>query len=154
MNKAKRYPRILADSKRLERSIKAIERTNADLIYGGWKAIVDGSRNIDIRDGQNFYPRDCNLQSLLKYNPICLSTVIARTEALRRVGGFNPKMEYREDHELWLRLAYHGYKFKAIRKILTHLRLHEGNLELKFKQNDDHWYHLMLETYKEKIRLE
>jgi glycosyltransferase involved in cell wall biosynthesis len=144
----------VADSKRLERSIKAIERTNADLIYGGWKAIVDGSRNINIRNGQKIFPRKSNFDILLKTNPICQSTVMARVEALRDVGGFNPKMEYREDHELWLRLAYHGYKFKAIRKILTHLRLHEGNLELKFKQNDDHWYHLMLETYKEKIRLE
>ena len=83
----------------------------------------------------------------------CQSTVMASRDALIEVGGFNPRMKYREDHELWLRLAYFGYKFKSIKKILTNLRLHKGNLELKYKSNDQYWYNLMLQLYKNKIEL-
>jgi len=144
----------IADPKRLKRSIKAIEKYNADVVYGGWRAIVDGTRDIDIRNGQKAFPRDCDLEILKKFNPICQSTVMARTKVLREVGGLNPKMEYREDHELWLRMAYQGYKFKSVRRVFTNLRLHKGNLELKFKPNDDYWYNLMLELYTQKISLE
>jgi glycosyltransferase involved in cell wall biosynthesis len=144
----------LADPKRLERSIKAIEKYDVDVIYGGWKAIVDGTRDIEIKNGQKALPRDFNFEFLRKYNPICQSTVMARTEALRKAGGFNPKMQYREDHELWLRMAYQGFKFKSVRRIFTNLRLHEGNLELRYKPDDDYWYNLMLELYTEKISLE
>lgn len=141
----------IAEPKRLEISIKYIEMYNADVVYGGWRAIVDGTREINIKNGQKFYSPDCNLDTLKSICVPCQSTVMAKTEALREVGGVNKKMRYREDHELWLRMAYHGYKFKSIRKILTNLRLHKGNLELKYKNDDDYWFRLMLQQYTEKI---
>jgi cellulose synthase/poly-beta-1,6-N-acetylglucosamine synthase-like glycosyltransferase len=78
---------------------------------------------------------------------------MVRTEAIREVGGLNPEMKYREDHELWLRMAYFGYKFKAIKKVLTNLRIHSANLELTHKQDDQYWYDKMLEVHKRKLVL-
>ena len=69
-------------------------------------------------------------------------------KALIDVGGLKNNMEYREDHELWVRLAYFGYKFKAISKILTNLRLHKGNNELNFKSNDEKWKNELDKEYK------
>ena len=55
----------------------------------------------------------------------------ARASALRLVGGLKPAMRYREDHELWVRMAACGYRFRALPRVLTSLRLHSANLEMK-----------------------
>jgi GT2 family glycosyltransferase len=143
----------VAESDRLEISLKHIEKYRADVVYGGWKAIVDGTREIGISDGQVEFSPKCNYQSLLTNNVICQSTAMVRTEAIREVGGLNPEMKYREDHELWLRMAYFGYKFKPIKKVLTNLRIHSDNLELTHKQDDQYWYDKMLEVHKKRLVL-
>lgn len=138
----------IATSNRLELSLEYINKHNADVVYGGWRAIVDGSREIDIEDGAEVYSPDCDYDMLKEICVPCQSTVMVSLEALRTVGGLKTEMKYREDHELWLRLAYNNFKFKAIPKILTNLRLHESNLELTFKETDDYWYKLMLQEHK------
>jgi O-antigen biosynthesis protein len=143
----------VADRHRLKWSVAAIEQSNADVVYGGWRAIVDGSRNIDLKNGQEIFSDDCDLDSLRKACVPCQSTVMAKVDCLRAVGGLNEKMRYREDHELWLRLAHRGYRFKAIHEILTNLRLHGGNLEVKFKSDDAHWARLMMDEYQKDRRL-
>ncbi|WP_309120828.1 glycosyltransferase [Paenibacillus sp.] len=138
----------IAEPRRLEISLRYMENYDADIVYGGWRALVDGTRNIDIENGQEVFSPDCDYAMLKEICVPCQSTVMARTEALRKVGGLKTSMRYREDHELWLRLAYKQYKFKAIPEILTNLRLHSNNLELQFKGTDDHWFSLMLEEHK------
>lgn len=138
----------IATPNRIELSVACMREYGADVVYGGWKALVDGTRKIDIKNGQEVFSPDCDMEMLKKICVPCQSTVMVRTAALRRVGGLNTKMRYREDHELWLRLAYFGYRFKAIQEILTNLRLHENNLELSFQETDDKWFQLMQTEYK------
>lgn len=137
----------IATLNRLELSLEYINKHNVDVVYGGWRAIVDGSRDIDIEDGAEVFSPDCDYNMLKEICVPCQSTVMVSLEALRTVGGLKTEMKYREDHELWLRLAYNNFKFKAIPKILTNLRLHESNLELTFKETDDYWYKLMLQKH-------
>lgn len=137
----------VAEFNRLQDSLDAIEKYNADVVYGAWRALVDGSREIGIKDGEVFFSPDCDLEMLKRICVPCQSTVMARVEALRKVGGLKAKMRYREDHELWVRLAYNGYKFKAVEKMLTNLRLHKNNLEITYKDSDSYWYNLMLDEY-------
>lgn len=137
----------VADSNRLKISIEYMEKYNADVVYGGWRALIDGSRNIDLKDKQEVFSPDSDYEMLKEICVPCQSTVMAKVDALRRVGGLKTKMRYREDHELWARLAYFGYKFKSIQEVLTNLRLHANNLELQFKENDDHWYRMLLEEH-------
>ncbi|WP_160683800.1 glycosyltransferase [Clostridium sp. C2-6-12] len=136
-----------AEIDRLKLSIYYMQEYNVDIVYGGWRAIVDGTRKTEIKNNQIVYSPDCDYEMLLKICVPCQSTVMARTDALRAVGGLKTKMKYREDHELWLRLAYKGYKFKSIHKVLTNLRLHNNNLELRFKEDDEYWNKLMLEEH-------
>ena len=138
----------IAMPNRIELSVACMNKYGVDVVYGGWKALVDGTRKIDIKNGQEVFSPDCDIEALKKICVPCQSTVMARTAALRHVGGLNTKMRYREDHELWLRLAYRGYRFKAIQEVLTNLRLHENNLELSFKETDDKWLNLMQAEYK------
>lgn len=133
----------IAEPDRIEISVRYLEKYSADVVYGGWRALVDGSREIDIENGQEVFSPDCDYAMLKELCVPCQSTVMAKTEALRKVGGLKSQMRYREDHELWLRMAYYGYKFKSIDRILTNLRLHDGNLELTFKDGEEKWFDLM-----------
>ena len=143
----------IADPKRLERSLCFSNKYNADVVYGGWIALVE-DREIQLSNNQKIFSPDCDFEMLKEICVPCQSTVMARLDALREVGGLKAEMKYREDHELWLRLAYFGYKFKSIPHILTQLRLHKNNLELTFQNNDNKWKSLMLETYKIKNTLQ
>jgi len=143
----------VAEPDRLKYSVDAMKTYNADVVYGGWRALVDGTRNINLQDGQKIFSPDCDVEMLKKICVPCQSTVMARTDCLKDVGGLKEKMRYREDHELWARLAYFDYKFKSIDKILTNLRLHQNNLEIAFKDNDDYWYNLMQTEYMKKQRM-
>ncbi len=141
----------IAEKDRLKLSVEYIQKYNADIVYGGWRAIVDGTRDVKLKNGEVVYSSDCDYEMLKKKCVPCQSTVMASLEALRNVGGLKEIMKYREDHELWLRLAYNNYKFKSIPAILTNLRLHRGNLEIKFKDNDNYWYNLAIEEHRKSI---
>jgi glycosyltransferase involved in cell wall biosynthesis len=138
----------IAEPDRLKTSLFFINTFNVDVVYGGWRAINDGSRDIEIKNGEEIFSPECTLDLLKKTCVPCQSTVMAKVSVLREVGGFNERMKYREDHELWLRIAHLGFKFKAIDKILTNLRLNKNNLELKFKDSDDKWFSIMHEEFK------
>ena len=141
----------VAVPERISISLDYMKAYNADVVYGGWRAIVDGSRDIDIQNGQEVYSPDCDYEMLKELCVPCQSTVMVKRDALLDVGGLKTTMRYREDHELWLRLAYFGYKFKSVDKILTNLRLHKNNLELAFKDDDNRW---LSETLKEHTKKE
>ena len=133
---------------RLEVSLPILESGQADVVYGGWRAMFDGTREIDgLTHGQDVYSPDCDLSMLEQVCVPCQSTVMVRREMLMRTGFLKPCMQYREDHELWVRLAHRGAKFKSVPYVLTCLRLHSGNNELNFKGNDTHWETLLREEY-------
>lgn len=139
----------LAEPDRLERSLRAIRRHRADVVYGGWRAKIEQPRDgLDLRDGQEVFSPDLTYQSLSEVCIPCQSTVMARTAVLRSAGALKPSMRYMEDYELWLRLAARGYRFKAIRAVLTTLRLHASNLELSFRGDDERWREKLLEEHR------
>jgi len=144
----------VAEPDRLEKAIKCLREHNADVVYGGWRAMLDGTRQVPgIVDGQEMMSPDFDFEELLKGNPICQSTSMIRKSALWDVGGLKRTMQYFEDYELWLRLLYFGYKFKALPETLTNLRLHRGNNELNFEKDSEKWYQSMLREYKNKTNL-
>ncbi len=144
----------IAEADRLEKSVKYIKKYNVDVVYGGWRVKTDGTRKINgLENGKEVFSPDCDLSLLKEVCVPCQSTVMVKRAALLDVGGLKNKMKYREDHELWLRLFYFGYKFKAIPCILTNLRIHKGNNELNFKKDDNKWKKIMLSEYKIKSKL-
>jgi glycosyltransferase involved in cell wall biosynthesis len=139
----------IAAPDRLEVCLPILESGKADVVYGAWRALLDGSREVGgLANGQVVYSPDCDLAMLEKICVPCQSTVMVRRDLLLRTGFLKIKMGYREDHELWVRLAYHGARFKAVPHVLTDLRLHAGNNELNFKTNDAHWEVLVNEEYR------
>ncbi|MBU9662039.1 glycosyltransferase [Burkholderia multivorans] len=122
---------------RLEKTLPLLESGIADVVYGAWRARLDGSREIEgISDQQIVYSPDADLELLKQVCVPCQSTVTVRRDILLKCGFLKPHMEYREDHELWARIAYFGGVFKSLPSVLVDLRLHAGNNELNFKNED------------------
>lgn len=61
-------------------------------------------------------------------NPIITSSVMIRKSSVSELGGFDESLVVAEDHELWLRLAMHGYIFAYQHQKLVRRRIHEHNL--------------------------
>jgi glycosyltransferase involved in cell wall biosynthesis len=144
----------IAVKNRLEISFEMIKKSRVDVVYGAWTAKIDGTRLIkDLVDGQTVYSPDCNYSFLRKTCVPCQSTVMVSKKALVEVGGLKTKMQYREDHELWARLAFYGYKFKSIEQPLCYLRLHKNNNELNFINEDEIWEKKLREEHRVKNTL-
>lgn len=72
------------------------------------------------------YSEEVFFNLLTKPNFIPCLTAIFRKEIHEKVGGFKPYLKNSEEHELFLRIAYH-YKVSYIPTPLAKYRLHEGN---------------------------
>ena len=144
----------IAERDRIKISVRYLKKYNVDGVYGGWKAKLDGTRkDTDLKDGQNVLSLDCDLTMMKDVCIPCQSTVMIKTDVLKKLGGLKTSMKYREDHELWLRFLYNGYQFKAIPKMLTTLRLHKGNAELLFKKEDAKWKERLEKEYEKESEL-
>ncbi|WP_421235352.1 glycosyltransferase [Aeromonas enteropelogenes] len=145
----------IASNNRLELSVSFLnENPSFSGVYGSWKAIVDGSRQVSgIEDGMVVHSPDGMLKEHLENCIPCQSTVMVRRDVLIAVGCINRKMKYREDHELWARLNFHNYRLKSLPDILVSLRLHAGNNELNFhsQQGEDIWYRELLKQYNTRV---
>lgn len=138
----------IAHPQRLELSLPLLEGNVADVVYGGWRAIVDGSRAVEgLKNGQLVLSPDLDKDLLFKACVPCQSTVMVRRSSLQEAGYLKPIMEYREDHELWLRLLHFGARFRAVQGELVQLRLHDGNNELNFKGDDVRWRSALEKEY-------
>ncbi|MEQ9638590.1 MAG: glycosyltransferase [Alphaproteobacteria bacterium] len=90
------------------------------------QTIIDGAgRAISTYAVKPDYRGRC-LPALARSNGIGLSTVMARTELLRAVGGFDETLDLCEDWELWIRLAERT-ELDYVDAPLTRYRFHPGN---------------------------
>ena len=125
--------------KRLQTSFDSLTQLDVDLVAGKVRYMVDPSRVIEIVSGS---ASDCvplTLGLLKLANPVAPSTVMVSRDILLAHGGFRTSLRYREDHELWLRLAHRGVRMFMLDEILADYTLHAGNNELMFLDSDDEW---------------
>ncbi|MBZ9844658.1 glycosyltransferase [Mesorhizobium sp. CA5] len=91
------------------------------------------------RDGNPLGPIDVPVgndqlrDALARYNPMLHPTVMFRTEAVRRAGGYRRAFTYAEDYDLWLRLSETG-KLANMDAQLVKLRSHPGQVS-RMKQD-------------------
>lgn len=139
----------IAEPTRAADSLPLLSEAKADVVYGAWQVMMDGTRLIDgLANGQIVHSPDCDLAMLCETNVPYQSTVMARKSLFATAGFLKPQMQYREDHELWARLAFHGAVFRSVPRVLTRIRVHGGNTELNFKGNDAHWKEMMAAEYR------
>ena len=70
---------------------------------------------------------ECARKELHWRNAVLTSTVVVRTAAIRRVGGFDTAFQACEDWDLWIRLVREG-PFVALTKVSTFYRAHAESM--------------------------
>lgn len=142
----------IASSTRLERTLYHIIDKKVDIIGGAIEYLVEGDSSRNFSNGQLGYTGEkCNYEILKSGNCLSICTVAVRLDCLKEYGGFREQMRYREDHELWLRLAYRGCTFYNSPEVYAKYRIHHDNAELDYIEHDDYWLEKALELHVKEI---
>ncbi len=90
---------------KLRRQLERAAATDAQLVYTGVIEIDEDGNPL-----MTAVPKATTLEGLLEWNtiPAGASNVIARAEHVRAVEGFDERLTYVEDWDLWIRLAARG----------------------------------------------
>jgi GT2 family glycosyltransferase len=94
----------VAHETRLQRQAEFLARHDEIGIVGAWAVEIDrhgrprGRRTPDVRS-------DALKRRLVETNPFVHSSIMARAELLRELGGYRAAFEAAEDYDLWLRAA-------------------------------------------------
>lgn len=86
----------------------------AEVVYGGCRIVDTGGRLLRLHQPfpeLHVWTGERELEVLIRGNYIYCPTVVYRASALKRVGGFNPRLKLAPDWELLLRLALVGSVF-------------------------------------------
>ena len=121
--------------------------SNQTLLFNDSKTILVSSLALSVGENVNFFSKNygflyskvrLNYESFIKVNPIILSSVIIRKDAIEKVNGFseNTNLIATEDYDLFLRLYDLG-NFVLIKKLLVYYRFHSGSiskLKVRYKE--------------------
>jgi glycosyltransferase involved in cell wall biosynthesis len=113
----------------LEKQLDLIERSKADVVYSD--AMLFGDSTLA---GQTFMKLqgaggEITTERLLNTKvSLQTSTVLARKDAIVRVGLFNESLRRGQDFELWFRLAKEGFRFACHSETLANHRIVESGL--------------------------
>ena len=138
----------IAIENRLQRSLFHFLDKGVDVVGGAIEYLVPDGEVRGFRNGQiGFTSEACSYTQLQEGNRLSICTVAVSLRVLRQYGGFREEMRYREDHELWLRLAYHGCKFYNSPETFALYRIHQNNAEVQYLEDDSHWFEQALKLH-------
>ncbi len=140
----------IAMPNRLEDTLYHFLEKKVDVVGGAIEYLTDGESCREFHNGQiGFTSEECSYQMLLEGNRLSICTVAVKRECLLQSGGFREEMRYREDHELWLRLAHHGCTFYNSPQVFARYRVHADNAELTYLADDEMWFAKALELHRQ-----
>jgi len=125
--------------------ILSAEAMDVVAAYGGMTIIDKNGRDLKTLVGK---PGLYGFESIiLKKCPWATPTQIIRTEALRKIGGFDPTLEF-EDWAMLLALTSAGDRIVIVSDVVTKYRRHDANISKKIDAN--HAYRLkVLRKYRD-----
>jgi glycosyltransferase involved in cell wall biosynthesis len=116
---------------KLRAQLDEASEAGADVVYAA-AVIVDEARNVLAAD---IFPSPDELEPrLLRSNviPGGCSSVVARSALLREVGGFDERLTYTEDWELWIRLVRAGRVAACSEVLVAHVE-HPANALFRYR---------------------
>lgn len=122
----------LCEPERLARQVAEFDRRPTLGMLATW------SRRFDSDTGADLGPRHCPTESealarrLLLFNPVTVSTVMARPDLVREAGNFRDAAIQCEDYDLWLRILGRA-EVAALPEELVRYRVHEGQFSHRAK---------------------
>lgn len=133
--------------KKLEIQVEYLNKhPEMGFIHGGFSKFNENGIDLGYRDTSKLsgwiYP-DLFLEwSVL----IMTSTVMVRVDTLNKIGGFDKKIVYAEDLDLWGRIARH-YAVLGLPEQLTQVRVHSGNLSGDLIKRPELFTRLLTKTF-------
>lgn len=119
---------------KLERQVKLARQSGAALLFSDCLVIDAGGRTIGRLSEQfdltSIDSRHGHRELLRRGNFIAYSTAMARTEAIRAVGGFDGRYQYVSDYDLWLRIT-RRYALAGTLEPLAGYRIHPSQFTQK-----------------------
>jgi hypothetical protein len=108
----------------LAAQVARLERApDVDVVAGEWY-VCDVDAETIYRAGSALRDHDA-LSHLQRSNVVSTpSAMMLRRRVVDAVGGFDPRLSFTADWEMWLRLARHGYRFASITAPVAMYRLH------------------------------
>ncbi|SFL45429.1 glycosyltransferase [Pelosinus propionicus] len=123
----------IADERLLIRQLSHVRQLSEEgygdviLVHSAYQQIDEiGNKINGITRWKQVYPQEILGYFLLRNHIITTSGVLAYKKVLMQTGGFNPKLHYAEDWDLWLRLAQKG-GFGYVDEPLVFVRRHSEN---------------------------
>jgi glycosyltransferase involved in cell wall biosynthesis len=116
---------------KLRRQLDTARRRGADFVYAAG-VLVDGEKRVTASD---IFPAESELVARLRTSNVVpggCSGVLARTDLVRDVGGFDEKLSYTEDWDLWIRLAAKGRAGACPDVLVAHVE-HAGNALFRYR---------------------
>lgn len=113
----------------LARQLSLLRKSGADLVYcdaelfgpdvAGYATVMDKCPSRGEASLSAILTGEC---------VVVMSTVVARADSVRAVGGFEADLEFCEDLDLWIRMLAAGSRFVYHRDALASRRLHDANM--------------------------
>jgi len=114
---------------RLEEQVAFMEKNpEVGVLGGAFELITDSGEVIDVIR----HPlEDSQMRSaMLRYNPICHSSVILRKNIVLASGGYRSTFEPSEDYDLWVKMSEWG-RLANLPSVLVRYRLHANQLSVR-----------------------
>lgn len=97
--------------------------------------LVTSCYNIIDEDGKYLVKRRIDEDSVRKFfnieNLLCHGSVMFRKSSFMELGGYNEKLRYGQDRELWQRMFLRGDKFSVVQESLYSYRISYNNISIK-----------------------
>lgn len=113
----------------LQRQLDMLYSTDADLVYCDAKLFGNVARiNSTLMERYPSKGKVTAASVLIKECLVVMSTVVVRTDAVRKVGGFDQTLNACEDIDLWLRMLIDGATFCYHKDPMVLRRIHAANM--------------------------
>lgn len=116
----------ISHPQRLKLQVDQMDQDPELAVLGSWAKIIDSKGNLNDNTLRVHTDSDKIKVTLLFENTLVHSSVIMRTEILRKVGGY-PNHQIAQDYGLFCKIAEH-YKIKNLPRFLVQYRIHHNNV--------------------------
>lgn len=111
---------------RLQKQVAFMD-VNPDVVISGGSMVVC-DEELEEKNVRRYHLTDSEIRrKLFRYSPFSHPTIIFRTEAARRVNGFDPALFSAEDYDFYFRIGTQGL-FANLNDTLVKLRTHSGSI--------------------------
>ncbi len=107
---------------KIKKQIIEMKKRKLDICYTNFKTINDNK----IFSYEVNLPKKLDYEDLLKACPICCSSIVIRSQIVKK-HQFS-KLKTKEDYELWLKLSKNNFKFGGVNKYLTLYKIRKNSL--------------------------